>query len=163
MALAKIGGLNVLFRLFPRILTPPAVYHELITAGRRLGAPDVSLLESHYRSKELQVLSPAGTSLSVPAPLGPGEEQSILLAIERRAAWLLIDDLDARRAALTNLAAAGAETRLKGTLGVILSAHEHGHLSTGEAVGFIESLRQRLDIWISADLCDRALELLERN
>lgn len=162
MALAKVGGLAALFRLFPKILTPPAVYQELITAGLRLGAPDAALLEARYRSQELQVVSPAGATLPVAASLGAGEEQSILLAMEQQAAWLLVDDLDARRAALANLKAAGADTRLKGTLGVIVSAQEHRHLSTGEAVGLVRSLRERPDIWISASLCDRALDLLTR-
>jgi len=161
MALAKVGGLAALFRVFPRVLTPPAVYEELVTAGLRLGAPDAVLLEARYRSRELQVLSPAGTTLPAPTRLGPGEEQSILLAIEQKAAWLLIDDLDARRAAQANLVAAGAETGLKGTLGVILAAHTLGHLSMQEATGLVEALRERPDIWISAGLCDRALDLLK--
>ncbi len=112
--------------------------------------------------RELQVVSPADATLPVPASLGSGEEQSILLAIELQAVWLLVDDLDARRAALANLEAAGAETRLKGTLGVILSAREDGHLSTEEAVGLVRFLHERPDIWISASLCDRALDLLTR-
>ncbi len=38
MALAKVGGLDALFRLFPKILTPPAVYQELtLQAGGRAG------------------------------------------------------------------------------------------------------------------------------
>ena len=31
MALAKVNGLDVLFHLFPKILTPPAVYFEVAT------------------------------------------------------------------------------------------------------------------------------------
>lgn len=96
MALAKIGALDVLFRLFPKILTPPAVHHELITEGLRLAAPDAAFLPP-------------------PAPaLGPGEAQSILLAIEKEATWLLIDDLDARRAALNSFATAGSKAQIKG-------------------------------------------------
>ncbi len=161
MALAKIGALDPLFRLFPKILTPPAVHHELITEGLRLVAPDALLLRERYRSGELEVLAPQEGRLSVPIRLGPGEEQSIQLAAEVEATWLLIDDLDARRAATASLEAAGVKTRLKGTLGVILSAREGGHLAKEEAVHFVETLRQRPDIWISADLCARVLALLE--
>jgi predicted nucleic acid-binding protein len=160
MALAKVGGLDPLFRLFPTILTPPSVYEELITAGLRLGAPDAALLMSRYQTGDLKVLSPAAASLPVPASLGAGEEQSILLAIEQKAVWLLMDDLDARRAALVNLSAAGSNTKLKGTLGVILAAHEHGHLTEEQATELVESIRLRPDIWISSDLCDRVLKLL---
>jgi predicted nucleic acid-binding protein len=160
MALAKVGGLDALFRLFPKVLTPPAVYQELVPEGLRLGAPDAALLEARYRSGELNVISPANASLPRSALLGRGEEQSILLAIEQQAAWLLVDDLSARRAAQANLEAAGVRTGLKGTLGIILSACQHGHLSKEEAVGLVGAVRRRQDIWISNQLCDRTLDLL---
>jgi len=162
MALAKVDALGTLFRLFPKILTPPAVYEELITEGLRLGAPDAVLLQACYRSGELEVVSPRQAALRGPMSLGPGEEQSILLAIEVQATWLLIDDLDARRAALASLSAAGAKAQVKGTLGVILSAWEEGHVEKQEAIGSVEALRQRQDIWIGADLCQRVLDRLER-
>jgi len=161
MALAKVGGLDVLFRLFPTIHTPPAVHAELITAGLRLGAPDVAALQERYRSRELLVTSPQEAPLPVVALLGPGEEQCILLAIERKASWVLIDDLAARHAAIASLHAAGSDTGLKGTLGVIVAARESEHLSKDRAVALIEALRLRKDIWISSDLCDRALLLLD--
>ena len=162
LALAKVCGLEALFRLFPRVLTPPAVYEEVVTAGLRLGAPDAALLEASYRSKQLEIISPGPPALPVPALLGPGEEQSILLAIAQRASWLLIDDLDARRAAFVNLEAAGAVTRLKGTLGVIVAAWEGEHLSKAEAIALVETARNRPDIWLGSALCDRVLALLER-
>jgi predicted nucleic acid-binding protein len=163
MALAKVGGLDALFRLYPEILTAPAVYAEVVTEGLRVGAPDAALLDLRYRSRELAVISPMVQSLPVPELLGPGEQQSIQLAIEHRANWLLIDDLDARRAAHANLAAARVETGLKGTLGVILSAHEHGHLSKEKAFELLALIRQRQDIWISDQLCERATAILSRN
>jgi uncharacterized protein len=161
MAFAKIGGLDALFRLFPKVLTPPAVYQELVTEGLRLGAPDAALLDARYRSGELDVVSPAKASLPRAALIGRGEEQSILLAIERQAAWLFVDDLSARRAAQANLEAAGVGTGLKGTLGIILSARQHSHLRKEEAVGLVETIRRRQDIWISNQLCDRTLDLLQ--
>lgn len=162
MALAKIGALEVLFRLFPKILTPPAVHHELITEGLRLAAPDAVLLQGRYESGELAVVSPRASPPPAPALLGPGEEESIRLAIEKNATWLLIDDLDARRAALSSLAAAGSKAQIKGTLGVILAAREGGALTKEEAIQLVEAIRNRPDIWISSNLCDRALDLLER-
>ena len=162
MALAKVDTLDFLFRLFPKILTPPAVHHELITEGLRLGAPDVALLQSRYESGELAVMSPRDAPLPAPALLGPGEEQSILLAIEVEAIWLLVDDLDARQAALGSFAAAGSRTRIKGTLGVILAAREEEALTKEEAIQLVEALRNRPDIWISSNLYDHALRLLDR-
>lgn len=162
MALAKIGELEILFRLFPKIQTPRAVHEELITAGLRLGAPDVALLQERYRSGELVVALPPDTPLLIPALLGPGEEESIRLAIELKADWLLVDDLEARQAAIANIQASGSPTRVKGTLGIVVAAHSAGQLSFSEAVGAIEGLRLREDIWISSTLYEIALQLLVR-
>lgn len=160
MALGKTQGLGALFRLFPSILTPPAVYEEAVTAGLRLGAPDALLLQEHYQSGTLIVQQPALSSLPLPSPLGAGEEESILLAIEHCARWLLIDDLDARQAATANFEAAGVETRVKGTLGVILSAYQAGSMPREEALGIVTALSRRPDIWISSSLCARVLKEL---
>ncbi len=89
MALAKTAGLDALFSLFPSIITPSAVYGEVVTAGLRLSALDAMLLRECYQSGKLTVQSPQGASLPLPSFLGRGEEESILLAIERHAAWFL--------------------------------------------------------------------------
>lgn len=162
MALAKTGGLAALLRSFPSVVTAPAVYEEIVTEGLRLGAPDALVLHEHYQSARLTVRKPAGTSLPRPGRLGRGEEESILLAIELQVPWLLIDDLDARRAALANFEAAGVKVQVKGTLGVIVAAFRTGHLSREEAHGIIGALSQRPDIWISARLCERAIAELEQ-
>lgn len=163
MALAKVDGLVPLFRLFPKILTSPAVYEETVIAGQRLGAPDAALLESQYAERAIEIIAPELSSLPVPLRLGRGEEESILLAIEQRADWLLIDDLDARRGALANFQVAGVTTQVKGTLGIIVSAYQEGYLSQSESVGLINALSQRLDIWVSEDLCRRVIEILNRS
>ncbi len=163
MALAKVDGLAVLFRLFPRILIPPAVYEETVIAGQRLGAPDATLLEAFCNEENLVLAAPSLTPLPVPLKLGPGEEESIRLAMGEHADWLLIDDQDARQGALTCFKAAGVTTQIKGTLGVIVSAHQEDHISQSEAIDLVNALSQRPDIWISPDLCRRAIELLARS
>jgi predicted nucleic acid-binding protein len=160
MALAKVGGLDPLFHLFPNIWTPPAVYEELVTAGLRLGAPDAALLESHYHSEQIQVRSPVLILSGVEGLLGAGEEQSIRLAIEERADWLLVDDSDARRTASASLKTAGLETKVTGTLGIIVAACQKRRISRQTALGLVDSLSARPDIWISVDLCRRVREIL---
>lgn len=161
MALAKMDGLGALFSLFPSILTPQAVYEEVVTAGLRLSALDAMLLQECYQSGKLTVQSTQGTSLPVPSFLGRGEEESILLAIEHHALWFLADDLDARRSAVHNFEAASVETRVKGTLGIILSAYQEGKIAQEEAIRIVTGLNRRPDIWISSQLCERVLKELE--
>jgi predicted nucleic acid-binding protein len=161
MALAKVNGLEVLFRLFPKVLTPPAVYFEVVTEGLRLGAPDAAILDLHYKNGALEVVAPKETVLPR-TRLGRGEEESIHLAIESRADWLLIDDLDARQAALASFQSTGTATQIKGTLGIILSAHQDAGLPREQAIFLVNALSRRLDVWVSATLCRNVIEILNQ-
>jgi uncharacterized protein len=160
MALAKVNGLEALFLLFPKVLTPPAVYSEVVTEGLRLGAPDAAILDLHYKSKALEVVALKEPVLA--ARLGWGEEESIRLAIESRADWILIDDLDARRAAQSCFQSAGTDTQIKGTLGIILSAHQDAGLPREQAILLVDALSRRPDVWVSAALCRRVIEILNQ-
>jgi len=162
IALAKINGLEALLRLYSPILTPPAVYEEAVTRGLALGAEDATLLDTEYQGGTFEVRKPALAALPPPALLGSGEAESIRLAIELRADWLLIDDYDARRTAESNFAAAGVATATQGTLGVIVSAHTQGHLSADRAIEMVQAIKGRPDIWISTELSDQVIRVLAR-
>lgn len=163
LALAKVGGLRLLFDLFPTVLAPPGVYEEAVTEGLRLGAPDAAVLDEAFRKGLLEISAPAeSTALPIPLALGRGEREAIRLAIERKADWLLIDDLDARRGALANFQAAGVQSQVKGTLGVIVSACQQRHLARMEAIELVRALSRRQDVWFSSELCQRVIEILSR-
>jgi predicted nucleic acid-binding protein len=161
LALAKIEGLDVLLRLYPEILVPQAVYDEVVTAGRLVSAPDAVILEGLFRARRFVLSEPSQAPLATRVKLGLGEEQSIRLAIEQNADWLLIDDRDARRVAEAELKAARVAAQIKGTLGIIVSAYQEKCLDRGEAIGLVEKLNQHLDIWLSPALCRRVIELLQ--
>lgn len=161
MALAKIGALDLLFQLFPEILVPPAVYEEVVTAGLRIGAPDAVLLQDAFSSQQLRVRQPDPSSAPIPGELGAGESESIQLAIEIKADWLLMDDYAARSVAETCLRDSMSGTRLKGTLGIIVSSFEAKLVSLAEATRLLTALQGRSDIWISEDLCRRVIETLQ--
>jgi predicted nucleic acid-binding protein len=118
--LIQIGHIEVLPRLYGRIVAPPAVCAELRSAKapesvRRwisdpppwlgvqapLQAPDASLLHAH---------------------LGPGEREAIQLAQELGADELIIDELRGRREA------GRRQLHFIGTLGVLRSAADQGLL-----------------------------------
>jgi predicted nucleic acid-binding protein len=162
IALAKINGLGALLQLYSPILTTPAVYDEAVTRGLALGAEDAPRLEAEYERGMFEVRAPSLSSLPVPALLGLGEEESILLAIELRADWLLVDDLEARRAAQNNFVAAGVSTAIQGTLGIIVSAYRKEHIFRAQAIEMVETIKNRPDIWVSAELCERVINSLQR-
>jgi hypothetical protein len=95
---------------------------------RQLRREDGPRLVVEYTRSAPKVRAPTLATLPIPALLGPGEEESIRLAIELRADCLLVDDLDARRAAEKYFAMAGVSTAIQGTLGVIVSAYRAGSI-----------------------------------
>jgi len=160
IALAKIGGLQALFQLFSTVSIPPAVNNEAIRIGRDRRAADALLLEEAFHAGRLKLAVPQASPLPIAAQLGRGEEETILLAIERNAEWALLDDFAARQAAALSFQSAEVPTRVKGTLGVIASAFRVGHLSLEEAVGLVTRIRARPDIWIHERLCQQAIDAL---
>lgn len=161
IALAKINGLDALFDLYPSLLMTPTVYDEAITAGLALGADDAVRLQQAYEAGRLEVRAPTLPRLPVSALLGAGEVDSIRLAIDLTVDWLLVDDLEARRAAQQNFETSHVSTAIQGTLGVIAASFRAGLVSREKAVALIQAIKGRPDIWISAELCDRVLESLK--
>jgi predicted nucleic acid-binding protein len=160
IALAKTGGLETLFRLHPRVLVPPAVRDEAILIGRERGATDALQLEEALRAGHLELATPQPRALPISALLGRGEEETILLAIDLRADWALLDDLAARQAAALSFQAAQVPTKIRGTLGIIVSAFQAGHLPLERAVHLVTRMSDRPDIWIHPRLCRQVIETL---
>lgn len=157
IALAKIGGLEILHKLHPKILISPSVYRESVEAGLARSEPDAVALSIFAKQEKASIVLPQLAPSEVLLHLGAGERESILLAIEYRAEWLLIDDFEARQSAREMLQARGMPTRIRGTLGVIVAAKLTGEVSAADAITMIERIRLRPDIWISSALCDRVL------
>jgi predicted nucleic acid-binding protein len=162
IALAKIEGLGVLFDLYPQLLITPAVHQEVITAGLALNAPDAKPLQDEYQTGRIEMRAPTLAELPIAAQLGAGEAESIRLAIELHADWLLADDLDARRAAEQSFEAAKLSTMVQGTLGIVAASCRAGHLAHEKAIELIQAIKGRPDIWISAELCDRVVAALKQ-
>ena len=161
LALAKVQALDLLKSLYQQVFTSPTVYTEAVTAGLSLGAADAAVLQAAYQSGTLTIQSPTLTSLPHAEFLHRGEAESIRLAIELKADWLLMDDFGARQTAQKNFAAAGVATEVKGTLGIIVSAAQASVISAQQAIAIIESLKRRPDIWLSPAVCDAVIETLK--
>jgi predicted nucleic acid-binding protein len=52
-------------------------------------------------------------------------------------------------------------TKVKGTLGVIVSAYQDRLISQQKAISLIEVLKARPDVWIDAGLCDQVIASLQ--
>ena len=122
IALARIGELDLLRRLYGRVVLPPAVKGELAIGSDRPGARvlgaalaagwiSVRSVSDRVSVRELSML------------LDPGEAEAIVLAAQRRAQVLLIDDARGRRIARRR------GVPVAGVAGVLLAAKSRGEIA----------------------------------
>ena len=121
--LMAIGRESILRDLFGQVLIPPAVERELLDWHRDLPA---------FLAVERPGDTEAVSRLSM--TLDPGESEAIALAVQLRAALLLIDERKGRSTAN------GLGLKTTGLLGVLLEA---------KAVGLLEHVTPLLDALIS--------------
>ena len=134
--LDQIGLLHILPALAGHIIVPEAVVEEL-AQGRaaELSLPDPTVIEW------MSIRRPVGTSaLGIITDLGPGETQTLLLALESQDPLVILDDALARRIAQTR------GIRVIGTLGVLLEAKRAAYVPLIRPyLDQLDTLRFRLD------------------
>ncbi len=131
ISLAAIEQLDLLRKLFSNIFIPQAVYYEVVDLGKnRPGQREVEM------ANWIQTVSVKKADMPklMLDKLDPGESESIILANELNADYLLIDEKLARRkAVLLGLS-------FTGTLGVLLMAKKSGFIDN--ITPFIEALQK---------------------
>jgi len=139
--LARIGRLELLPLLYHQVLIPSAVYEEL-TASRRDLPPVIDLASQQW----LIVAIPNDQKRveELRENLDPGEAEAIVLAIERRANVVLVDERRARRTATA------AGLTVIGLLGVVASAKRNGLIDLAKPV--LDELIQIARFWVGPDL-----------
>jgi predicted nucleic acid-binding protein len=146
--LHQVGHLELLPRLYGRVLIPPAVRGEL-RAGAELGVavPDIEALGW------LQVQPLRDTTLlPVVIDLGSGEAEAIALGVANPGSLLILDDALGRRIAHLN------GLTCTGTLGVLVKAKQQGLLPSVSPV--IEALRSTT-MYLSQTLIEMVLREAE--
>src|SRR5712691_4281583 len=116
IALADVGQLGLLHRLFDTIIIPPAVRAEILTEPA-LSQVQAAISEgwlTEQRPMEIGIIRLLNETLDL------GETEAIALAQQMTPRWIILDDLAARRTA------EGLRLPAIGTLGVLLLAKETG-------------------------------------
>lgn len=141
--LYQLGLLSILPTLVDRITVPPSVERELRT-GRNLGfnLPDLSTLDW------VEIRRPTSRpALPLINDLGPGESETLMLALESPGSIALLDDALARRVAET------LKIQFRGTLGLLLDAKKAGLIPTIRAqLDRLQVLRFRLALHTRATI-----------
>lgn len=132
--LAKIRRLDLLCQLYHQIVVPTSVLAEVTAKSGK----EAERIESLARSGQCQVRQASSYAVkSLPDDLGPGERETIALALETRADLVILDDQRGRRAAREK------GLTVTGTVGVLVEAKWRG---------LIPSLRQDLDRLVEAGM-----------
>ncbi len=149
IALARIGHLDLLQKLFRKVFVPKTVWKE-ITVESKPGSEEIA------RADFIRV-DEAGDKRLVTLLeefVDTGEAEAIVLSLERSADLLLVDDRDAR-----NLAKK-LGLQVMGTLGVVALAKYKGLIP--EVRPIVYKLVKR-GCWISSSILERFLRELGEN
>lgn len=144
IALAKVDRLSILEHLFDEVIIPAAVHCECLAKPGK----DSHSIELAIQAGILRLVTHTmGVRPSkLPRSLGPGEQDSISLALQHQNTLLIIDDQLARRqAAKLNLS-------FIGTVRLLDIAERHGVIEDAEQT--IKAM-QNEGYRISADILDR--------
>jgi uncharacterized protein len=158
IGITKIGKLDMLRRLYGKVLIPRAVYREVIIEGKRLRKLGVEVIESAIQAGWVETVSLTRIQLikaqkyRTNHQIDKGEAEAISLA-EGRKLPIIIDDKFARETAhILNI-------QYKGTAAVLLEAYLKNLLNRKEFLQSLEALS--LTIWLSPEVITRLLQLAE--
>ncbi len=158
--LAKIGKLNLLRELFGQVQIPPEVRKEVVDRGKEKGYPDAISIEraiddgwlvTHPLTGKEQGMSKV---LAQVAGIDIGEAQTIFLAKRKNEREVLIDQTNAREAALQlNLTP-------RGTIYVVIVALKKKMLTKEEAVQMLDRLIEA-NFYMSVEIYRGTLKAIE--
>lgn len=128
IGLASIGRFELLRRLFGEVYIPKAVYQETVVAGREKGGAKREVSGAKW-IKIVEVRDRLAVEVLLDE-LDLGEAETIVLAREMKADWVLMDEKKGRR----KLRQLGMNKI--GTIGILLKAKE---------VGYLEAIREDIE------------------
>ena len=137
-SLIQVGQEQILAKLFAQVIIPPAVRDELFAFHGTIPS-------------FLQVVSVKGLSevKSMLVELDRGEAEAIALAEEKKADYVLIDDLAARKVAI------GKGLPVIGLIGVLIKARKAGEIAALDDL--LDDLEKLAGFRISSELRRQAL------
>ena len=155
--LAQISKLELLEKIFGRILIPEKVRKEVIDRGKEKGLPNASVVEEAIKAGWIVIQEEIDDrigKLAEQAGISEGETTAILLARERKCP-VLLDDLAARRFAM------GLGLKVIGSVGILIKATGEGLVGKAEALSALEKLAKVM--WLSIDVYEQARKVIEES
>ena len=152
IALARVERLELLPRLYERVIVPSAVHAELALDSDRPGA---RVLAAAFNAGWITVEAVTDSALvrELARLLDPGEAEAIALAEQEAARFLLVDDARGRRIARSR------DIAVVGVAGVLLAAKSRGEIpAVGPILEALSNTGYRLSHRLIAAVLARADE-----
>jgi len=147
--LSKIKVLDLLPQCFEQIFIPQAVAKELLDLSlpTYIECSDISIAGANFVSGALD------SSWSLHA----GELETMVLAQELEADYVIMDDRLARRKAQSK------GLKIIGTIGVLLLAHQQQFISTSQIEDYLTALTQTHKMYISPKILNEVKKSIQNN
>ena len=144
---SMIGELGILKQLFNTIVVPEAVWHEIVIKGEAYPSAG-AIRQSDFLSR--QRISNTMLFHTLSMNLSAGETETIVLAIERNAQLVLLDELEARSVA--------KHFRLKfmGSIGCLIEAKQRGIIP--QIRSYLDRMKSSAKFWVDDRLYERIMK-----
>lgn len=150
--LAAIDQLNILQKLYDKIIIPEAVYHEIVITGAgQPGSKEIPKLDWIATQK----VSNKSLLKALQYELDDGEAEAITLAIELNSDLLLIDERIGRSVA------SRFNVKYVGLIGSLFEAKSKGIIQSIKPL--LDDLQIKAGFWISKRFYSRILEIANEN
>lgn len=154
IALSKLERVDLLPRLYGKVMVTSWVWDEAVTTGKSMGATDAAYLERTAKELQFTAARLTATEKALAERLIAGGrihwgESSMLSVAMHRKALAILDDKEARAIAV------GLGVAHVGTIGLIYEAFLHKLVTYKELVGLLEKLGKVA--WVSPDLVARII------
>ena len=149
IVLSKMESLDLLVKLYKRVIVSPSVWKEAVSEGKAMGARDAAYLEKIARKYRFSVARLTATEkdlvqlLRDEAGIGMGEAEVLAIAKSRKTVAVL-DEKGGRAVAV------GLGIAYVGTAGLLFEAFLRRLLSYEDLVGLLERLGKVA--WVSPEL-----------
>lgn len=149
ISLLKIDKLDIIKDLYGEIFIPNEVFNEIEAGKNKEFYKDLSEIE-WIKIEEIKNKN----SLSYFIDLDKGEAEAIILATEKEADLIIIDE------SLGRFYAKHSGLKVTGTIGMLLKAKNLGFIN--EIKPLLSELKSK-NIWLSDSLVEKALKLAKEN
>lgn len=148
--LLAINQLNLLKKIYGEITIPQAVFDEILFLTTN--NIDISPILNAEWIKIKKVNFELFSHINFPPKIHAGEKEAMLLALELKADWLLIDEHEGRKIA-KNL-----EINIIGLLGILIKAKQENYILSLR--GLLEELEEKSNFRLSESLKLKAFQLV---